>query len=319
MKKRVFISLLINNVKVLVNAMKTITSLFSEERNQLQTDIDNTIGIEQIVKLVQNRLDNLEKIYIEKLNLAQVRLASFFLDTLRQSIATLAAANYLQVAPNEQRQITNTGTKLFSSRFILKLLKGIIYIGILGSLFSLTKTTPGAWMAILLTSLLIGLEIVLQLESNNQQNNSISEEVLELPQPILRVDSKVFLDHLGDALNTIDLAVARLEESNKHEGDIAIEELPELLNFLQRLMGASKLDKPQMAYELAKLLPQILMSQGINAQIYRSNSDREYFDFEPSIDPDTKEHVTLTPALLKGDRLIRRGRVIEPAYSSSRE
>lgn len=319
MKKRVFISLLINNVKVLVNAMKTITSLFSEERNQLQTDIDNTIGIEQIVKLVQNRLDNLERIYIEKLNLAQVRLASFFLDTLRQSIATLAAANYLQVAPTEQRQITNTGTKLFSSRFILKLLKGIIYIGILGSLFSLTKTTPGAWMAILLTSLLIGLEIVLQLESNNQQNNSISEGVLKLPQPILRVDSKVFLDHLGDALNTIDLAVARLEESNKHEGDIAIEELPELLNFLQRLMGASKLDKPQMAYELAKLLPQILMSQGINAQIYRSNSDREYFDFEPSIDPDTKEHVTLTPALLKGDRLIRRGRVIEPAYSSSRE
>ncbi|OYD96944.1 hypothetical protein CDG76_05915 [Nostoc sp. 'Peltigera membranacea cyanobiont' 210A] len=299
--------------------MKTITSLFSEERNQLQIDIDNTIGIEQIVKLVQNRLDNLERIYIEKLNLAQVRLASFFLDTLRQSIATLAAANYLQVAPTEQRQITNTGTKLFSSRFILKLLKGLIYIGILGSLFSLTKTTPGAWMAILLTSLLIGLEIVLQLESNNQQNNSISEGVLELPQPILRVDSKVFLDCLGDALNTIDLAVARVEQGNKHEGDLAIEELPELLNFLQRLMGASKLDKPQMAYELAKLLPQILMSQGINAQIYRSNSDREYFDFEPSIDPDTKEHVTLTPALLKGDRLIRRGRVIEPAYSSARE
>ncbi|MDZ8030077.1 hypothetical protein [Nostoc sp. DedSLP04] len=299
--------------------MKTITSLFSEERNQLQIDIDNTIGIEQIVKLVQNRLDNLERIYIEKLNLAQVRLASFFLDTLRQSIATLAAANYLQVAPTEQRQITNTGTKLFSSRFILKLLKGLIYIGILGSLFSLTKTTPGAWMAILLTSLLIGLEIVLQLELNNQQNNSISEGLLELPQPILRVDSKVFLDHLGDALNTIDLAVARVGESNKHEGDLAIEELPELLNFLQRLMGASKLDKPQMAYELAKLLPQILMSQGINAQIYRSNSDREYFDFEPSIDPDTKEHVTLTPALLKGDRLIRRGRVIEPAYSSARE
>ena len=301
--------------------MKTITSLFSEERNQLQTDIDNTTNIEEIVKLVQNRLDNLERIYIEKLNLAQVRLASFFLDALRQSIATLAAANYSQVAPTEQKQFTNPGTKLFSSRLILKLLKGLIYIGILGSLFSLTKTTPGAWMAILLTSLLIGVEVVLQLDLNNQQN-SMSQELLELPQPILRVDSKVFLDHLGDALNTIDLAVARVEEWNKHEGDLAIEELPELLNFLQRLMGASKLDKPQMAHELAKLLPQILMSQGINAQIYRPNdphSDRGYFDFEPSIDPDTKDHVTLTPALLKGDRLIRRGRVIEPAFSSSRE
>ncbi|MEI1374742.1 hypothetical protein PQG02_25630 [Nostoc sp. UHCC 0926] len=300
--------------------MKTITSLFNEERNQLQTEIDNTTNIEQIVKLVQNRLDHLERIYIEKLNLAQVRLASFFLDTLRQSIATLAAANYSQLAPIEQRQITNPGTKFFANRFILKLLQGLICIGILGSLFSLTKTTPGAWMAILLTSLLLGLEVVLQLDLNNQ--HSMSQELLELPQPILRVDSKVFLDHLSDALNTIDLAVARVEESNKHEGDLAIEELPELLNFLQRLMGASKLDKPQMAHELAKLLPQILMSQGINAQIYRQNdphSDREYFDFEPSIDPDTKDHVTLTPALLKGDRLLRRGRVIEPVYSSSRE
>jgi hypothetical protein len=302
--------------------MKTISSLFSEERNQLQTDIDNTTNIEEIVKLVQNRLDNLERIYIEKLNLAQVRLASFFLDTLRQSIATLAAANYSQVAPTEKRQITNPGTKLFSSRVILKLLQGLIYIGILSSLFSLTKNTPGAWMAILLTSILLGLEVVLQLDLNNQQN-SMSSELLELPQPILRVDSKIFLDHLGDALNTIDLAVARVEESNKHEGDdLVIEELPELLNFLQRLMGASKLDKPHMAHELAKLLPQILMSQGINTQIYRPNdpdSDRDYFDFEPSIDPDTKDHVTLTPALLKGDRLIRRGRVIEPAYSSARE
>ncbi|MEH1866284.1 MAG: hypothetical protein V7K69_14950 [Nostoc sp.] len=301
--------------------MKTINSLFSEERNQLQTDIDNTTNIEEIVKLIQNRLDNLERIYIEKLNLAQIRLASFFLDTLRQSIATLAAANYSQIAPIEQKQFTNPNTKFFSSRLILKLLKGLIYIGILGSLFSLTKTTPGAWMAILLTSILLGVEVVLQLDLKNQQN-SISSELLELPKPLLRVDSKVFLDHLGDALNTIDLAVARVEEWNKHEGDLAIEELPELLNFLQRLMGASKLDKPQMAYELAKLLPQILMSQGINAEIYRPNdpnSDRNYFDFEPSIDPDTKEHVTLTPALLKGDRLIRRGRVIEPAYSSARE
>lgn len=321
MSRQLLILLLINNLKVLLNAMKTITSLFSEERNQLKTDIDNATNIEEIVKLVQNRLDNLERNYIEKLNLAQVRLASFFLDTLRQSIATLAAANYLQIAPTEQKQFANPSTKLFSSRLILKLLKGLIYIGILGSLFSLTKTTPGAWMAILLTSLLLGVEVVLQLDSNNQQN-SMSQELLELPKPMLQVDSKIFLDHLGDALNTIDLAVARVEEWNKHEGDLAIEELPELLNFLQRLMGASKLDKPQMAHELAKLLPQILMSQGINAQIYRPNdphSDRGYFDFEPSIDPDTKDHVTLTPALLKGDRLIRRGRVIEPAYSAARE
>lgn len=298
--------------------MKTITTLFSQEHNQLQTEIDNLTSIEQVVKLVQNRLDNLERIYISELNVAQVRLASFFLDTLRQSIATLTAANFQKIAPIEQKQITNPATKSAPNTLILKLLKALIYIGILGWLFYLTETTPGAWMAILLVSVLLGLEVVLQLD----KNNSTSVEQLELAQPILRVDSKVLLANIADALNTIDLAVARFEEGNKHEADLGIEELPELLNFLQRLIGASFLDKPQMVNELAKLLPQILMSQGIRAQNYQPKdplSYREYFDFEPSIDPSTKDCVTITPALLKGDRLLRRGRVIEPAYSKARE
>ncbi|MGI2902668.1 hypothetical protein [Tolypothrix sp. VBCCA 56010] len=294
--------------------MKTLLKLFSEERNQLETDIDKIISVEQVVKLVQNRLDNFERIYISELNVAQVRLASFFLDTLRQSIATLAAANFAQIAPTEQKQIINQASKFSPNRLILKLLKGLIYIGILSSLFSLTKTSPFAWMAILLTSVLLGLEVVLQLEKDKYENNST--EILKLPQPILRVDSKVLLDNLADALNTIDLAVARVKEENKNEDDRSIEELPELLNFIQRLMGASKLNKPEMTIALTKLLPQVLMEQGIFAQIYRPNdadSDRQYFDFEPSIDPDTKDYVTITPALLKGDRLLRRGRVIEPA------
>ncbi|BBD59531.1 hypothetical protein NIES2109_23190 [Nostoc sp. HK-01] len=298
--------------------MKTITTLFNAERNQLQIEIDNITSVEQIVKLVQNRLDNLERIYISELNLTQVRLASFFLDMLRQSIATLTVVNQSQVILKEQKPITNLAANFDPNRVILKLLKALIYIGIFGSLFSLTKITLSAWMGILLTSLLLGLEVVLQLD----KSNVTSTESLEIPQPVLRVDSKLLLDNLADALNTIDLAVARFAEGNKLEDDRTLEELPELLNFLQRLMGASFLDQPQMAIALTKLLPQILMSQGIRAQLYQQQapqSEREYFDFEPSIDPNTKDYVTITPALLKGDRLLRRGRVIEPAYSEARE
>jgi hypothetical protein len=143
-----------------------------------------------------------------------------------------------------------------------------------------------------------------------------------LPQPSLEVESKIILENLSDALHTIDLAVARLEEWNKPQDDRTLEELPELLNFLQRLMGTSFLHRPQMTSELVKLLPQILIEQGIHAQIYQSqdpHSNREYFDFEPSIDPSTQDYVTIAPALLKGDRLLRRGRVIEPAYSEVKE
>ncbi|NEQ71219.1 MAG: hypothetical protein F6K21_38205, partial [Symploca sp. SIO2D2] len=69
--------------------MKTLLTLFSKERSELQTAIDKTTSPEQVVRLVQSRLDNLEKNYIGELSIAQVRLASFFLDAVRQSIGTL--------------------------------------------------------------------------------------------------------------------------------------------------------------------------------------------------------------------------------------
>ncbi|MEJ1936253.1 hypothetical protein WDZ92_39175, partial [Nostoc sp. NIES-2111] len=168
---------------------------------------------------------------------------------------------------------------------------------------------------ILLASVLLGLEVVLQLD----KKDLIPQQVKEVIQPVIKVDSNILLDNLADALNTIDLVVARFAESDKYQDERNMEELPELLNFLQRLLGASSLNRPQMVIELTKLLPQILISQGIRAQNYQApDSDRTNFDFEPSIDPDTKDYVTITPALLKGDRLLRRGRVIEPAYSDVR-
>jgi hypothetical protein len=301
--------------------MKTLSKLFNEERNQLQSEIDKATNIEQVVKLVQNRLDNLEKLYINQLNVAQIRLASFFMDVLRQSLVMLAATTISQIDIPEQKLIAEEAIAFSPNKLILKLLQGLIFIGILGSLFSLTKTAPGAWMAILLTLLLLGLEVLFQLYKQDSENNLRSTQI-KLPQPSLEVESKIILENLSDALHTIDLAVARLEEWNKPQDDRTLEELPELLNFLQRLMGTSFLHRPQMTSELVKLLPQILIEQGIHAQIYQSqdpHSNREYFDFEPSIDPSTQDYVTIAPALLKGDRLLRRGRVIEPAYSEVKE
>lgn len=299
--------------------MKTLITLFGKERNQLETEIDKATNLEQVVQLVQSRLDNLERNYIGELSVAQIRLASFFLDTLRQSIATLTAANETRSQPQPEKILNRT--RGFSNSLILKVLQGLISISILGSLFSLTQDTVGAWMDILLMTVLVGLEVVFQLEGGGE-NRSDSQQPVAPPKLIMQVDSKAFLDNLGDALNTIDLAVASAEQVKKPLDGSGIEELPELLNVVQRLTGASFLQKPQMALELTKLLPQILMEQGIRTQIYQpgdKHSGREYFDFEPSIDPEARDYVTITPALMKGDRLLRRGRVVEPAYSETRE
>lgn len=297
--------------------MKTLLELFTKERNSLEKAIEKANSPEQVVKLVQNKLDSLERNYIGELSISQVRLVAFFMETLRQSLATLTAANE-KIVPASGN--INPGTPPAPKSLILKGLQGLIGLGIFGELFSLTPTAPGAWMAILLTSVLVGVEVTLQLDKGKSEN-SLEEPRRETPKPMIQVDSKVFLDNLADALNTIDLAVASTSPVKKSLDASGIEELPELLNLLQRQMGASFLEKPQMALELTKLLPQILMEQGIRVQMYRLDqpSYREYFDFEPSIDPAAKDYVTIAPALLKGDRLLRKGRVIEPAYSEAKD
>lgn len=302
--------------------MKSLFTLFSKQRSELQTEIEKATSPEQVVQLVQSRIDGLEKSYIGDLNLTQVRLASFFLETLRQSIGTLTAANETKVSNLESQPISDRTTRLPSNRLILKVLQGLTALSIIGSLFSLTRNAPGAWMAILLMLVLAGLEVVFQLDRDKQENTSDSPQLIPASQITVQIDSNVLLNNLADALSTIDHAVASAEPVKKPLDASGIEELPELLNVVQRLMGASVLEKPQMALELTKLLPQILMEQGIRPQIYQPDeqqSHREYFDFEPSIDPAANDYVTITPALLKGDRLLRRGRVIEPVYSQARE
>jgi hypothetical protein len=292
--------------------MQTLLTLFGKGRSELQTELDKATSLKQVVKLVQNRLDSLEKNYIGELSVTQVRLVSFFLDALRQSLSTLTAANETSNSDIESEQPVTQATQFSPNSFILKLLQAIICVGILVSLFSLTSNDAGAWMPILLMSVLIGLEVALLFSKNNQTS---SFQPVEAPKLPVQVDSKVLLDSLAEALNTIDLAVAQVEEVNKPLASSGLEELTEILDILQRLMGASFLENPLMTLELAKVIPQILMKQGIRVQSYRPNDKQslsEYFDFEPSIDLSAKDYVTLTPALLKGERLLRRGRVIEP-------
>ncbi len=294
--------------------MKTLFTLFGKERGELQKELDQATSLEQVVRLVQSRLDALKTMYIGDLSVAQARLALLFLDTLRQSIATLTAANETKSYSAPSQIISHTQ---FSPKNILKLLQAITCVGVLVLLFLLSQDTPLAWMAILLMSLLIGLEVAIQLDKDNRAPGLQS---IEAPQLMMRIDSKVLLDNLADALSIIDRAVAQAEEVKKPlDSSGGIQEMPELLSFLQMLIGASSIENPEMTLELTKLIPQILMEQGIRVQSYRPNNEhsREYFDFEPPIDESAKEYVTLAPALLKDEHLLRRGRVIEPAYSAT--
>jgi len=290
--------------------MKTLLTLFGKERNNLETEIEQTTSHKQVVKLVQAQLDSLEKSYIGELNVRQVRLVKILLDTLRQSLFNINTIASETVIASPERQTIQADRS--PSSLLLKLLQLLVGLAILVSLFSLTEATPAAWMTILLLCVLVGLQAVVRFNKAHDQADYPSSPA---PQHV-PVDSKILLDDLASALSSIDQAVAETQVQ-KLLGSGGIEEIPGILDFLQKLAGASSLGNPLMTLELTKLLPQILLEQGIKVQNYQPQDQhsREYFEFEPHIDRAATDYVTITPALVRGDRLLRRGRVIEPVYS----
>jgi hypothetical protein len=138
----------------------------------------------------------------------------------------------------------------------------------------------------------------------------------------VRVDSKALLDHLADALGIIDRAVAEATGREQPNSPAQLEDLSELLDFLQDLLGDSILEEAQSTLKRTKTLPHILMTQGIEVTIYQPSSEpraRQYFDFEPSLDRSLKNAITLPPAFIKDDRVLRRGRVLEPSLPTQGE
>ncbi len=173
-----------------VSTMKTLLALFSEGRNELQSKLDKASSAEQVVQLVQNQLDAIERIYISDLSVAQVRLVSYFLETLRQSITTIIAINQTRVLEPPQEEIYDQRRHFSGKKLTWKLLRGLTYIGILGTLFSAARVAPGVWVTILLTSLLVGLEVALELNKDDENRPDYPQFGGALPRK-LEVDSKV--------------------------------------------------------------------------------------------------------------------------------
>ena len=126
------------------------------------------------------------------------------------------------------------------------------------------------------------------------------------------------LDFLHDKFEDIDNQVAK--QGNKVQPKPRtpkLEDHPDILNFFQNLMGEVSDDQANvqsLTNNLSQQLPDILNQNGIDVVFYQPGiEDTSKFDFVKNIDPEIREYVTLTPALIKENQVIRRGRVVKPA------
>ena len=126
------------------------------------------------------------------------------------------------------------------------------------------------------------------------------------------------LDFLHNKFENIDKEVAKESNQVKPKPPTPkLEDHPDILNFLQNFMGEVSDEQANLTLltnKLSQQIPDILHQNGINVEFYQpGREDTSKFDFVKNIDPKVREYVTLTPAFIKDNQVIRRGRVVKPA------
>lgn len=144
----------------------------------------------------------------------------------------------------------------------------------------------------------------------------------------LEIDINSLLSQLYQAFQSIDLSVGAYGNKNKEEkGSLpGLENNLDLLEYLQELMADGLDEDIQLPVGMRRRIAQattVLRHYGIEALVYQhtqeSDADRVddlMFYFEPSIDPEITEHITLKHALVKDGRVLLPGCVIEPVLDT---
>ena len=307
--------------------MKTLKDCYKQKLPDFQKRVESATTISELSEIVQDRLTQLGDIdgeYIGSLTQSQARIALSMLEAFRLSFSMLAK-NQTQVnvspevTPEPHESIDDEQNKLFDGVWgglAGGALGGTIAGGIFGG-------SLGAVLGAFVSTVFMKSR-QLNNPSPENQPHEFQAKPVETEQAVTHVDKEELLVYLEQTLDVIDQTVAeygRLSEPVIQEPKL--EDHPEVLEFLQNFIGETEKFETQLP-EIFRLrqqeLSSILRKYGISHQAYQDKaSDEVYelFDFEPSIDTNLQNHVMVKPAFLKGDRILLRGRVIEPNPTKS--
>ncbi len=332
--------------------MKTLISHYPKIKDKLNSRLNNVNTTGDIVKIVQEEIDKLTDIsseYIQSLTPAQARLARVMLQTLSQytnilsmvkpqlELTGVAEIPENQLALNQlasdilsplttisqtQQKLQNLTSGDYYKRTILQQIRqsrevvsSIFAGGLAGTLeggftWGLVGATIGA-----ATGAVIGKIIQNKKTEYNTDTTQTQLKALENNLKI-NIDNNKLLDNIYQALQSIDLTVAAYvnkEETAQKEG---LENNLDLLEYLQELMADALDEKTQLPISTRRRMQQaitILRNHGIEARVYQPTENESLmFYFEPSIDPENTEYITLKHALIKDNKVLLPGYVIEP-------
>ncbi len=321
-------------------------------KSQLEA-VETTEQVVKIVQDEINKLADFNGDYIGGLTPPQARLATVMLKILNQYTSTLILVKLQELTPNAnshfQSEVSLTElasntlsplTKIFQIEKNLQALRSLNYYKqvllqqvrqsreVMSSLLAggIAGTLAGGyvWGVIgAITGGVIGKVV-------QPQKSPENTDVAFLPEPPknefkIGIDIDRLLDHLYQAFQSIDITVAAYGAREEKAPLPGLENNLDLLEYLQDLMADALDEQTQLPTVVRRRIEQattILRRYGIQARVYQPSEKQDLgmeawsmFYFEPSLDPEITDYITLKHAFIKDNQVLLPGYVIEPASS----
>ncbi len=332
--------------------MTTLTNYYQEIKEKLKTQLEANQTPESAVKIIQSEINKLADIssdYIQSLTPPQARLARVMLQSLSESANILILVkpesdynNNLEISNNKstfseltsqvlapvtnivqtQQNLQNLTSPNYYKQTIIQNLKKSreIYSSLLAG--TLAGTLEGGWTWGLVggvIGIVSGSAIYLWISKFGSSKKPSENPKIIPTKPIIKIttDTNKLLNYLYQSLQSIDITVASYGGNEQKQFKPGIENNLDLLEYLQDLM-ADVLDKNiQIPISTRRRIEQaatILRRNGIEARTYQPDQEQDsMFYFEPSLDSETTDYITLKHAFIKDNQVLLPGYVIEPA------
>lgn len=332
--------------------MITLTNSYQEIKEKLKSQLEANATPEAAVKIIQSEISKLADIssdYIQSLTPPQARLARVMLQSLSESAnililvktesdynsnniesdnkSTFSELTSQVLSPvsnmiQTQQNLQNLTSPNYYKQTIIQNLKKSreIYSSLLAG--GLAGTLEGGWTWGLvggIIGIVSGSAIYLGISRFGSGKKSSENPKIIPTKPIVKIttDTNKLLNYLYQSLQSIDITVASYGSNEQKQFKPGIENNLDLLEYLQDLM-ADVLDKnTQIPIATRRRIEQaatILRRNGIEARTYQPDQEQDsMFYFEPSLDSETTNYITLKHAFVKDNQVLLPGYVIEPS------
>ncbi len=315
--------------------------------------VETTEQVVKILQDEINKLADFNGDYIRGLTPPQARLATVMLRILNQYTSTLILVKLQDSTPNANAHFqsevgltelaSNTLsplTKIFQIEKNLQALRSLNYYKqallqqvrqsreVMSSLLAggIAGTLAGGyvWGVIgAITGGVIGKVVQPQKSPENTDLASLPES--RKNEVKIGIDIDRLLDHLYQAFQSIDITVSAYGAREEKAPLPGWENNLDLLEYLQELMADALDERTQLPTAVRRRIEQattILRRYGIQARVYQPSEEPDLgmeawsmFYFEPSLDPEITDYITIKHAFIKDNQVLLPGYVIEPASS----